>query len=56
MKRSGKQFDLRADVRDAAGPFRFHVRGTDWQTAVRRMVRELVLRLHAQLLARPAFA
>jgi hypothetical protein len=56
MKRSGKQFNLRADVRDAAGTFQLHARGTDWQTAVRRMVRELVLRLHSQLLARPAFA
>ena len=56
LKRSGKQFDLRADVRDAAGTFRCHARGTDWQTAVRRMVHDLVLRLHAQLLARPATA
>ena len=56
LKRSGKQFDLRADVRDAAGSFHCHARGTDWQTALRRIVRDLVLRLHAQLLARPALA
>ena len=53
LKRSGKNFDLRADVSDRAGAFRCHTRGSDWQTAVRRIVRDLVQRLHGQLLARP---
>ncbi len=56
LKRSGRQFDLRADVRDRAGQFRCHARGTDWRTAVRHMVRDLVAHLHAQVLARAVAA
>ena len=53
LKRSGRTFDLRADVNDRAGTFRCHSRGSDWGTAVRQIVRDLVGRLHTQLLARP---
>ena len=52
LKRSGRTFDLRADVRDQAGSFRCHTRGTDWATAVRQLIRDLVARLHAQVVAR----
>ena len=56
LKRKGRSFDLTADVRDRAGTFRCHVRSSDWATAVRQVVRDLVLRLHGQLLARTAVA
>jgi hypothetical protein len=59
LKRSGRTFDVRADVRDRAGAFRCHARGSDWASVVRNVVRDLVIRLHAQLIARtltPAIA
>ena len=56
LKRSGKTFDVRADVRDKAGTFRCHARGNDWRSVVRQLVHDLVARLHAQLLARAMVA
>ena len=56
IKRSGRTFDLRADAHDRRGDVRCHARGSDWWTVVRQVVRDLVARLHAQLLARPALA
>ena len=56
LKRSGRKFDLRADVRDSAGAFRCHTRGSDWATTVRNFVRDLVARLHAQVIARAVLA
>ena len=56
LRRSGRTFDLRADVRDRAGPFSCHARGHDWATVVRHLVRDLVIRLHAQVIARTMVA
>jgi hypothetical protein len=54
MNRSGKHFDIRASVQDSAGNFSCHARNHDWRTAVREIVRMLVLRLHGQLTLRAA--
>ena len=56
LRRSGKRFDVRADVKDRAGHFQCHARGTDFQTTVRQIVRDLVIRLHAQVVARTMLA
>jgi hypothetical protein len=52
LKKSGRKFHLTADVRDRAGNFHCHTRGSDFASAVRQIVRDLVARLHAQVIAR----
>lgn len=52
MQRSGKQYELRAQVRDSAGDFVCRSRRHDWHDAMRELVRSLVNRLHAQRLSR----
>lgn len=52
MHRSGKQCEVRAEVRDSAGQFACRSRRQDWRDAMRELVRELVNRLHAQRLTR----
>jgi hypothetical protein len=50
MWRSGRQFELRANVHDAAGNFGCRARRNDWGEAVRELVRLLASRLHGQCL------
>ena len=50
MWRTGRQFEIRAAVHDAAGDFGCRVRRTDWQNALRDLVRTLCRRLHGQCL------
>ena len=50
MWRSGRQFELRADVHDGAGDFGCRVRRSDWQGALRDLVRTVCRRLHGQCL------
>lgn len=52
MHRSGKQCEMRAQVRDSAGDFVCRSRRHDWRDAMRELVRSLVNRLHAQRLNR----
>jgi hypothetical protein len=56
LHRSGKHFDVRASVSDNAGSFECHARNQDWRTAVREIVRMLVVRLHSQLTLKAAAA
>ena len=48
--RSGRQFELRAAVKDGAGDFGCRVRRSDWQGALRDLVRDVCRRLHRQCL------
>ena len=48
--RTGKQYELRATVRDKAGNLLCRVRRTDWAEAVRDLIRALSSRLHHQCL------
>lgn len=50
MRRSGRIFEVRAEVRDAAGNFVCRSRQHDWRDAMRDLVRSLVIRLHEQQL------
>ncbi|HZN68621.1 MAG TPA: hypothetical protein VFB66_25290 [Tepidisphaeraceae bacterium] len=50
MWRSGRQFELRADVRDAAGSFGCRARRNDFAEAVHELVRLIAGRLHGQTL------
>ena len=50
MWRTGRQFELRASVKDGAGAFGCRARRTDWQGALRDLVRSLCRRLHGQWL------
>jgi hypothetical protein len=52
--RTGRQYELRAAVRDRAGDFLCRVRRTDWAEAVRDLIRALSARLHHQCLVRGA--
>ena len=52
MHRTGKQCEVRAEVRDSAGEFVCRSRRQDWRDAMRELVRELVNRLQAQRLTR----
>ncbi len=52
LHRSGKHFDVRATVQDSVGNFECHSRNQDWRTALREIVRMLVVRLHGQLALR----
>ena len=50
--RSGRQYELRAAVRDRAGDFGCRVRRTDWADAVHELIHALSRRLHDQCLRR----
>lgn len=56
IRRSGRIYELRANVRDAAGDFACRARAQDWRGALRDMVKTLTLRLHDQCLRRAATA
>jgi len=48
--RTGRQYELRAAVRDRAGDFLCRVRRADWAEGVRDLTRSLTSRLHHQCL------
>ena len=48
MWRSGRQFELKADVHDTAGDFGCRVRRNDWRDALRDLVRSVCRRLQGQ--------
>ena len=52
MRRFGRIFEIRADVRDRAGAFACRARQNNWQDALRDLARALTQRLHAQCLSR----
>ena len=51
LHRSGRHYEVRASVRDAAGQFACRSRQADLLHAVRDLVRAVVNRLHAQCLS-----
>jgi hypothetical protein len=56
LSRTGRIYEARGTVRDAAGDFSCHCRGHDWRDTVRELARCLAVRLHAQLLLSRAAA
>ncbi len=54
LSRSGRNYDVRANVRDSAGDFSCHSRGHDWRDVIRELSRMLVNRLHSQWMLRSA--
>lgn len=51
VRRLGRNFEMRADVHDAAGNFALRARGQTWRDVCRQVVRALAVRLHGQRLA-----
>ena len=56
MRRSGRMYEIRADVQDRAGAFACRARQNNWQDALRDLARSLALRLHDQCLQRAVAA
>jgi hypothetical protein len=56
MSRCGRNYEVRAIVRDSAGEFTCHSRRHDWRGAIRELTRMLVSRLHQQWIMRSAVA
>ena len=56
MRRSGRIFEIRADVQDRAGAFACRARQNNWDDALRDLVRSLTMRLHEQRLQRALVA
>jgi hypothetical protein len=56
MHRSGRMYEIRADVHDRAGAFACRARQNNWQDALRDLVRSLTVRLHEQRLQRVVVA
>ena len=54
MRRTGRQYEVRATVHDSAGDFVCRSRQTDWRSAVRDLVHSVVQQLHQQWIARGA--
>jgi hypothetical protein len=52
ISRCGRNYEVKATVRDSAGDFTCHSRQHDWRNAVREMAQMLVNRLHQQWLMR----
>ena len=50
--RSGRQYELRAAVRDRAGDFGCRVRRADWAEALHDLIQAVCSRLHDQCLRR----
>ena len=50
MRRSGRNYEVKAAVHDAAGDFDCRSRQHDWRSALRELVRSLTSRLHSQRL------
>jgi hypothetical protein len=56
MSRCGRNYEVKAIVRDSAGDFTVHSRQHDWRNAMRELAQMLVSRLHQQWLMRSAMA
>ena len=56
LRRTGRVYDVRANVTDTSGGFDCHTRRYDWRTAIRDLTRVLTARLHQQCLRRAAIA
>ena len=56
MRRSGRMYEIKADVQDRAGAFACRARQNNWQDALRDFARSLTLRLHEQCLQRTVAA
>ena len=56
IRRSGRIYELRGDVKGAGGNFACRSRAQDWRGSLRDMVKTLTLRLHDQYLRRAAMA
>ena len=56
LQRTGKFFEVKAVVHDAAGDFDCRFRQHDWRQALRAMVHRVVTQLHDQCLGRAASA
>jgi hypothetical protein len=56
MSRCGRNYEVKAIVRDSAGDFTCHSRRHDWRGAMRELAHMLVSRLHQQWLMRMAAA
>ncbi len=52
VQRSGRQYEIKAQVHDSAGDFGCRTRQTDWRSAFRDLIRVLTHQLHAQWLRR----
>ena len=56
LQRTGKSYEVKATVHDAAGDFDCRIRQQDWRSAFRDMVRNVVARIHEQYVHRAALA
>jgi hypothetical protein len=56
IRRSGRMYEMRAEVRDRAGDFACRTRQNNLQDALRNLARDLTNRLHKQCLHRTAIA
>jgi hypothetical protein len=56
LRRSGRLYDVRASVHDAAGDFKLGMRSSDCREAFRTLCRKLAVRLHDQWIAQRALA
>ena len=56
LRRSGRQYELRAEVSDSFGSFACRARNNDWHDAMRALIRAITARLHDQCLGRRAVA
>lgn len=52
VQRSGRQYEIKAQVHDSAGDFGLRTRQNDWRSAFRDLIRMLTNQLHAQWLRR----
>jgi hypothetical protein len=52
LHRSGRAYEVSANVNDSFGKFDLRTRSTDWRTAVRNLIKQLATRLHGQLILR----
>jgi hypothetical protein len=52
LQRTGRTYELRAQVRDRSGTFTCRARRNDWRDALREMTRTLLARLHGQWVTR----
>jgi hypothetical protein len=52
LHRTGRNYELRANVHDAAGDFDCRCKQSDWRAGLRELVRSISVRLHEQYLRR----
>jgi hypothetical protein len=54
LQRTGKSYEVKASVHDAAGDFDYRCKQQDWRSALREVVRNLMARIHEQYVHRVA--